>query len=162
MELEAKVPMDAYTQWTNKKANMKVLGKTPNLDNFCEFNEKLVIRQSDARYVRNTMDSLNNNTKDSNEEQRKDTRKQHSATLLHSSSKENKDRENKKNKEKYRSAENNVGNIDAIPIKGSFKSSYFIFCECKGHTALYCKNWKLTFDEKKEREGEREEEREIF
>ena len=51
MELEAKVPMDAFTQWTNEKANMKVLGKTPSLESFCEFYEKLVLRQSDAQYV---------------------------------------------------------------------------------------------------------------
>ena len=88
--------MDAYTQWTNEKDNIKGLGKTPNLDNFCDFYEKLVLRQSDAQYVRNTMDSLNNNKKDENNEPRKDTRKSHSATLLQSSLKKIKNEKTRK------------------------------------------------------------------
>ena len=59
--------------------------------NICEFYEKLVLRQSDAQYASTTMHSLNNNTRNANDEPRKDTRKQHSATLLRSSLKENKD-----------------------------------------------------------------------
>jgi len=35
-------------------------------------------------------------------------------------------------------------------MKGRIKSAYCIFCECYGHHALYCKSWKLTFDEKKD------------
>ena len=73
--------MDAYTQWTNEMANMKVIEKAPILDNFCEFYEKLFLRQSDAQYVRNTMDLWNNNTKDGNDEPRKDTKKQNLITL---------------------------------------------------------------------------------
>ena len=91
LELEAKIPREAYGKWTSEKERMKSNAKHPNLEEFCNFYENLVLQESDAQYVRHTMESLNTNiAKVSHDEAKKEKKKDLSATLLHTSTKEKK------------------------------------------------------------------------
>ena len=64
----------------------------------CNFYENLVLQESDAQYVRHTMESLNTSiAKVSHDEAKKEKKKYLSATLLHTSTKEKKAKDRRKN-----------------------------------------------------------------
>ena len=54
IELEGKVPLDAYTSWANKTERLKATSVILNLENFTTYYEKLINQQAGAIYIRQT------------------------------------------------------------------------------------------------------------
>ena len=59
IELEGKIPMQAYNAWMIEKDALKTSGTTPNLEKFTTFYEKISNQQLDAIYIRKQLEDLN-------------------------------------------------------------------------------------------------------
>ena len=58
IELEGKIPMQAYNTWMIEKDALKASGATPNLEKFTTFYEKMSNQKLDAIYIRKQLDGL--------------------------------------------------------------------------------------------------------
>ena len=56
IELEGKIPLEAYNSWVIEKERLKIAKITPNLENFTTFYGKLVDTQADAMYIRKQLE----------------------------------------------------------------------------------------------------------
>ena len=55
IELEGRIPMQAYNSWMIEKDALKASGTSPNLENFTNFYEKMTNQQLDAIYIKNNL-----------------------------------------------------------------------------------------------------------
>ena len=62
IELEGKIPLEAYNSWVIEKERLKIAKITPNLENFTTFYGKLVDTQADAMYIRKQLEEMNRGT----------------------------------------------------------------------------------------------------
>ena len=62
IELEGRIPMQAYNAWMIEKDVLKASGTIPNLENFTNFYEKMSNQQLDAIYIRKQLEDLNRST----------------------------------------------------------------------------------------------------
>ena len=58
VELEGKIPIEAYTAWVTEKERIKKSSGSPNLENFVKFYTKMVEQQSDAQYIRKQLEDV--------------------------------------------------------------------------------------------------------
>ena len=117
---------------------MKGLNKAPNLENFTNFYEKLVDRESDAQYVRKQIEDLNRPPIDSRASGGRNRRPKNgeqppNLTLLGTDV-----------AEKPTNAEQG----HKTPVKGKYTKAWCIFENCFGHSSSYCLNAKLDFPQK--------------
>ena len=59
IELEGRIPMQAYNAWMIEKDALKASGTIPNLENLTNFYEKMSNQQLDAMYIRKQLEDLN-------------------------------------------------------------------------------------------------------
>ena len=60
VELEGKIPIEAYTAWVIEKERIKKSSGSPNLENFVKFYTKIVEQQADAQYIRKQLEDAQN------------------------------------------------------------------------------------------------------
>ena len=58
VELEGKIPIEAYTAWVTEKEHIKKNSGSPNLEFFVKFYTKMVEQQSDAQYIRKQLEDV--------------------------------------------------------------------------------------------------------
>ena len=149
VDLEGKIPLEGYTAWMVEKNCIKTNNKTPNLDDFTKFYEKLVNQQADAIYIRKQLEELSSDTKDRASRRDKGARRdnrgdksgdkgrgkgQDSANLLNTNSSE-KEQDGKDGPTEH-----------GQPIKGKYKKAFCIFEKCYGHGSAFCLNTKFDSD----------------
>ena len=126
VELEGKIPIEAYTAWVTEKENIKKNSGSPNLESFVKFYTKMVEQQADAQYIRKQLEDVHIAQKhgkpkeklpgNSNKPKTKET-----ASLFGTSVEENGKKKNN--------------------WKGKNKP-YCIFCEQSGHASTFCRTMK--------------------
>ena len=129
MELEGKIPIEAYTAWVTEKENIKKNSGSPNLESFVKFYTKMVEQQADAQYIRTQLEDVHIAQKhgkpkeklpgNSNKPKPKET-----ASLFGTSVEEN-DKDKKKDN-----------------WEGRGNKPYCIFCELSGHASTFCRAMK--------------------
>ena len=130
VDLESRIPMEAYTAWVAEKEKIKNNGKTANLEDFSGFYEKLVMRQKDALYLRRQIEEINKDKKE------------------HPTTKPNKGDDKPVGKNLLAARTTDSGgsySSEGEPpvIKGKYKKAWCIFEKCNGHHTSYCLNQKF-------------------
>ena len=137
IELEGKIPMQAYNAWMIEKDTLKASGTSPNLEKFTLFYEKMTNQQLDAIYIRKQLEDLNKSNESSGSPGdrkqgggKKDTsgKKRGKAINLLATSMHEAKKDPKSAPE------------GSKPFKGKFKKQYCVFEKCFGHATAFCLN----------------------
>ena len=134
VDIEGKVPLEAYTSWCSEKKAIKLSGKSPNIENFTLFYEKMVDIQYDAVYLRNRMEEINRGVpkrEDTTNDQikrraRRGKDEQHHANLLANKTSETSESSSKGNKNNRKQ------------VFGKYTKAYCVFHDAFGHGTGYC------------------------
>ena len=137
IELEGRIPMQAYNAWMIEKDVLKASGTSPNLENFTNFYEKMTNQQLDAIYIRKQLEDLNRNTEANSTP---GERKQGGVKKDYSGKKRGKTINLLTTSTHEAEKDPKSTTEGSKPIKGKYKKQYCAFEQCFGHATAFCLN----------------------
>ena len=137
VELEGKIPLDAYTGWIVEKNAIKAGKKIASLEDFVNFYTKLVEQHADAQYIRHQLEEVNKTT-ESHDGGRSNDRGKHPTGGRNKGRRKQGEEVNLLN---TNTNDDSDGEADATtkPQKGTYRTAYCLYEKVFGHGTAFCR-----------------------